>query len=284
MAIDFNKIKEEKDIKKLEIFSKKTNNKIREAVASNLNCTYDIYKRLSNDKCLAVLCALAKNPNCPIDILEDLSKNKHFCILASIIENINCTVEILDRLSIYYKDFEIMRMVGRHSKILEIIKEISKETNSKILEDYARKYKCLEINVEILKNPYCTDDVLRIMAKNENIYVIEKILNLPNIPKDIIEDLKRHEEPIIRAKIAIHSKTPVRILKEFTKDTSKYVLSHLARNINSTPDILRELASKKRQSINILYEVYHNPNCPIDVKEKLNKIDGEKGYIIRTKK
>lgn len=71
---------------------------VPEAVASNINCSPEIFNKLSSAESINVQKALAGNINCPFPILEKLSSNSFWKVRVALANNPSVTRELLVKL------------------------------------------------------------------------------------------------------------------------------------------------------------------------------------------
>lgn len=84
---------------------------------------------------------------------------------------------------------------------------------------------------------------------------------------DILRELAKDEESLVRQEVALNKNTPIDILRKLADDGYYWVHRGVASNPNTPVDILRELAENEK--IGIRMGVASNTSTPVDVLRKL---------------
>ena len=71
--------------------------KIRQSIAQNNSCNYNLFKKLCKDRSVNVRRKTASNDRCPVDILQKLSNDSDCYVRYNVAYNPNCPIEIIEK-------------------------------------------------------------------------------------------------------------------------------------------------------------------------------------------
>lgn len=92
-------------------------------------------------------------------------------------------------------------------------------------------------------------DVLRKLAKDEDVIVRQRIATSLHTPADVLRELTKDEYMDVRLGVAENSHTPVDTLRELAKNEYVVVRLGVAGNSHTPADILHELAKDENQDV-----------------------------------
>jgi len=90
-----------------------------------------------------------------------------------------------------------------------------------------------------------------------------KLTYISTTPENILRELAKDNEWVIRYNVAKHPNTPKDLLRQLAKDTDEGVRRHVAENPNTSEKVLRNLAKDKYWYVR--RTLAENPNVSITV-------------------
>lgn len=109
----------------------------------------------------------------------------------------------------------------------------------------------------LLKDPNCPIEVLRILSNDQNNNIKLAVAKHPSCPAEILEKLS-DDYWDIKCVIASHQNCPVEVLEKLSNDHDSLVRSHVAQNKNCPLEVLEKLSHDKNNSVRLL--ALYNPN------------------------
>lgn len=93
----------------------------------------------------------------------------------------------------------------------------------------------------------------------------EKISNLINTPKEILEELSKSDIKEVRRNVANNTSTPKEVLKELSKDKDRNIVDKVLNNSNTPKEVFYSLFETNNL---FKYNVLISPYCPYDLLEE----------------
>ena len=272
---------------------------IKSQLASNPNTPSEILEKLSSDLSGDGLSPLGKNqllihPNLPAKIKEDFlggTNNRESDYLKRYIaRGEKTTPEDLEKL---YKGSggsflhgELAANANTPKPILEEIYEASKylsSINEKLASNpntpasvLRKLYNDLDARVrrEAAKNPSISNVLMRNIFEKEP----ELVASNPRLPVDFMEEIAESEgtwsRPLSKAKIelAINRSAPLHVLEKLEANGIQEVTARVARNRNSSPELLEKIYGKNTQNYEMMRVLACHPNASPKLLENIGKV------------
>jgi 2'-5' RNA ligase len=105
------------------------------------------------------------------------------------------------------------------------------------------------------------------IGKETNIYNIRALASHPSVGSKHLEALSTHDDHEVRASVAEHGNTPVRILSKLAKDPDQRVASGVVRNPRVTPDHLH--TASNHPDPNVHWAISGHPSTRGDTLHKI---------------
>ena len=204
---------------------------IREEVARNEKTPADVLKTLAEDKENRVRAAVAANKSTPKETLERLTQNDQIALVRrAVATNENAPPEILSFLADEHNE-DVLKAVAQN-----------KNTPAKVLFDIATTadeehyYWAIQFAA---RNPSLTVDYIKILLSSKPT-LKSSIARNPITPKDILFDLGKNGNAIVRLGVADNKNAPPEILSILAKDhMEEQVRQAVASNPNTkTEDLI----------------------------------------------
>lgn len=186
--------------------------------------------------------------NASPDVLTQLADTNNWQVKISVARHINTPSDTLEKLSNDSDD--IRQVVATNSSI-------SSTTLEKLLQDVNK-----QVRAAALKSTKLPQSLLKELKELQN----------PHINSNTLIKLSNSKWVVIRERVALHTETPIKILKHLANDNHNAVPIAVAHNpdIHYSQQLLNKLITSKTPEI--VLAVVSNPNTPIDVlKEIMSK-------------
>ena len=224
----------------LELLADDSKDWFDEYVANNFNKYSDYTKKdVVSREYKGMIENIAKNPSTPIKVLRTLANDADYWMRKYIAENPNAPADILKS----FADFEdgdngVHSLVAKHPN-----------TPTKVLKLYLYSP----------KDPW----------KHGYYNIRESVADNPNAPKEILKSLAKEQNIRIRFRVAINPNTPIDLLKTLANDSNHQIREAVAKNTNTPLKILEKLANDR--NLIVRESVSENPNCTFEIKKTIFK-------------
>ena len=172
-----------------------------------------------------------KNPNLPSDLLLQLACDGDYDVIKAITRNPNVTVEILEKIS-RKQSVDCKEMVAQHELTpVRVLERLSRsegnyvrryiacnpntpiETLRKLYKDKSQSVRC-----DVLRNPNVPFElILNYRSIMGNSYYTDYMLKHKDCPAEILEAMHMDLDFNMRALIAVHPNTPLKILEKYAR-------------------------------------------------------------------
>ena len=246
---------------------------IRYYVSIRTDITPEILEILSNDEDWGIRLEVGEHAKTSPEVLAKLTTDPEYDVRKAAVFNLNTPDKAISSFIKKLKWYEVRNLASvatspkflanviKHSKHPQVISAIIDNYHtpmSAILEivrnDIEGKY-----HESILKRLSLSDEVMRELSKSEKFSCRKKVAEDSRTPLDVLETLAKDEVPSVKKKakdriyaidlkkkikLASSSDTSPEALEEFAKINSCDLHEAVAKNSNTLPDTLDELADK----------------------------------------
>ncbi|WP_373543241.1 hypothetical protein [Chamaesiphon sp.] len=233
-------------------------------------------RKLAQDENYLVRAQVARNPETPIDVLAFLASDLVYQVRAEVARNPVTPVDVLNILADDPYCYEY-----RNCFTYTIREAVAgnKATPAYILRKLSRDPSCSHL---VGRNPNTPIDILEEFVKNNNAGAMRRMASNPSTPGDLlakIVSLYPHDIQDIILPVSKHlntSASTLAVLSTYNDNNAHYVRVGVASNLNTSPEILVNLARDSyipryqgfdRYAIKIA--VASNPSTPVHSLELL---------------
>ncbi|MFB2834872.1 hypothetical protein [Floridanema evergladense] len=261
----------------------------QEAVARNPQTLPEILAQMMTKTGVARQ-AIARNPNAPAWMLAELAQDSNSTTRSFVAENPGTPPEILLQMVRQPVEKTINNVstvretvlknpnfspLERYRLLLEKEAEQEKENAHKLMikrpnSPYALTEVIKTSNKETLykvaRNPQTPIQILEQLAKHPDTIVRQVVTENKNITPKLCLELARDSDSSVRARLAgkkLPQQVAAEILTELAKDSSEFVRSNVALNQDTPKEVLSELVKDFCQTVRA--KVLNNPNTPSHV-------------------
>jgi hypothetical protein len=253
----------------LEELARDVDDTVRSVVSENQNLPIGSLMELTQDSSINIRASLARhrrNRQVPVRILERLAMDEAEQVRSQVANNPDTPIEILNQLA-QDPSFEVCRALSRNlnasESILEIIaiqKGIANPYNAKTPGNAFTAAIEQALQTDFRFRDKAVDDLL----KNHT----------SQIPAEILEQLAAsYKTDWVRSSIAHHSNTPDTALRLMVDDVYGPVLWGIARNRNTSPELLDQLLNHPNLSPQDYQQIYgaiiERAVVPLNIIERL---------------
>ncbi len=211
---------------------------IRAGVAKNVHTPMALLQQLLTDKDADVRLEIALNRNSPLEILSTLAKDTNWEIRVGVAGNENASSDLL-MLMASDENLKVRLEVAKNTQTPFVALQIlAIDKDSKIQETALQNYALSrEQRSQLLHNANLDfavelEKLLGSISKSEEGLVA--YLH-PQAPTPILAKAGRHDDPLIRAAVALHPKTPENTLKVLCQDGDARVRATALARMKDTP-------------------------------------------------
>lgn len=229
----------------------------RQAIAQNPNAPHSLLLELSTDSNSTTRNYVAENPSTPLDILLTLTND-------GALKNPN-----FPPLEIYRATLKSNRSNERQqaSTLIASLPLKAKLSLNQVVEGNE-----LPAKLSIARDLQTPIDILERLAQDPNEDVRSTVANNRNLPLATLLRLADDSSSKVRSQL-IHQQfnrsTPVEILAKLADDPDSNIRMNIARNVNTPPDILAQLAFADDPGGWISSSLVNNPNTSVETLEYL---------------
>ena len=248
----------ETPVRILEKLAQDSDDTVRLAVSNNSKLPLYIAWQLTQDSNYKVRQALARRRS-EIEILEILAKDEHGAVRNQVAENDNASFKILELLANDESEYVRADVVAHPNTSVEILTKLGNDPSHKVAKALIRNEKTpveilekigLERGLVNIRNPKTSPQALAAAVErlikvkfdpDENLYNLLENVPGSQMPANVLSELANHKKEIIRLQVARHQNTPNSALETMVHDTYEPVLWGIARNPNSSSQLLLKL-------------------------------------------
>lgn len=240
-----------------EILEQLRGTRFYEGIAKNPNASYEFLLEFSKDSRSDVRNWVAENPNTPLDILLTLTNDGALK---------NPSFPPLER---YRATLENNRSYERQaaSTLIASLPLKTKLSLTQVVEGSE-----LPAKLSIARDLQTPIDILERLAQDPNEDVRYAVAGNRNIPSATLLKLTEDSSSKVRSS-AIHHQfnrpTPVEILAKLANDLDSHIRMNIARNANTPPEVLAQLAFTEDPGNWIADGLIKNQNTPVETLEYL---------------
>ena len=199
------------------------------AVAGNPNTPADVLTSLGGHASAWVRSGVARNPNCPAPLVEQLANDEHVDVVCEVLRRADCSAELLEEHS-----------RSQHPRVLAAVADNPSAT-SEVLTRVAH-YPDRQLRRKVRQNPNCPKQLRPIPPLPVSEEDAQAIYDRRPVPVATLQAAATGGYQL-RAAVAAHAKTPVKLLQQLASDSSLSVRTEAIANQRCPMKLIRDAAN-----------------------------------------